>query len=717
MGAEAPEELDRYLQGSSGDIEHDICFAWEEINITSFVSQEHEEEQGQGMRRPVVSDLQGVESGEDKEQHIYMVTTSLPSQIYLLVALEHLPTDIDATFGTYHHEDPIEAVRIWAEDYLRHNRQTNGQAQLLTLRRGPFTEKYPQRPGAVYQPGIGWGVGQLVSVTILHRGDGLLDPHAVHEMSDQELNALLALTRRPHAEPGCMAAVRQLLRRPQDQNDIDTKDAQAIRDEEVAANTMDYVCRPQQSEEGNTRAPKDCSVDSIRRQATGYLQQSQQGTFLANLHADDLQLLVDLCADAAMQAESRPETSNTSHTSKPEPEPIAGPSGLCRQRASEALKPVRAKFSRKRRPLSEIVDDLHQAICSRARGAAPDPADPDRPAPIEATEVCIQAVDNIVGVFDEQEGERSLLEYVKRSDEFERDLCHEPGVSEYLLSPGLNTESDMKEPDAETQTETPPTSIGREQARRQWRQFAQQAQQQFDVSEQQLRMYMDNGPVFLVQNHPGIFGLLQQMYPALMDPWDELNRAGFHFTSCLPDDENFSSRRMRARADHDDLCRKLLAAMVELDTPNSHDEQSSTANPGASSTREPPPKDVKAVSTSAAPSKAETLIELAIGIPLVAGGLAALVLSPEGTALLVTIGEGLGITSEMSLGEGMATALAQLRGTLARAIRQAIQRVLARVSRFGHRVANPLLRQITSRALRSAAERAGEHIPLLAFSG
>ncbi|KAF1739799.1 hypothetical protein CRV24_001735 [Beauveria bassiana] len=192
-------------------------------------------------------------------------------------------------------------------------------------------------------------------------------------------------------------------------------------------------------------------------------------------------------------------------------------------------------------------------------------------------------------------------------------------------------------------------------------------------------------------------------------------RLGLCFSSCLSD-KPASGRRLKAREDQD-VCDKVLAAIGQSAPSDSQPDKTPSTTPGSQ-----PGQDVSQDSKgNYGPSGADTKLWLAIGIPasaFAAGGLSVFAASAEGTALLASAAAELGISTKIgSASEAVTSVLGRTTSSLTQVTRQAVQRVVGRVSRLGHRVANPLLRQITSRALRSATERASEHIPLLSFSG
>ncbi|KAK9435847.1 deuterolysin metalloprotease [Metarhizium brunneum] len=370
--------------------------------------------------------------------------------------------------------------------------------------------------------------------------------------------------------------------------------------------------------------------------------------------------------------------------SPPTSEPVAGPSGLCQQHVSKELEPTRAKSKGKKLLLSEVVRDVQQALCT-ARPA-------DQPPANKATDAtrCNEGVSELLQVFDEV-GENELSEYLT-SEDIVKDMCFEPSVHNNM--PGFASDQDSLN---ETQ---PPTEPAPELDQNSWPRFVEQVQQQFNIAEQQLRTYLDAGIQSLQQNYPQVYQLLERTFPLAINVLREMATAQIRFTSCLPDKPP-SSRRLKARADQD-VCKKVLAAIGQpapAGSPPNKTPPSTT-----------PPSDQK-------DSEATTTLALAVGIPVTAVT-AAFFASGDGAALIASVAASLGISTEVgSVAEAVTSALSRVTSSLTQVTRQAVQRIIGRVSRLGHRVANPLLRQITSRALRSATARASERIPLLSFSG
>lgn len=151
-----------------------------------------------------------------------------------------------------------------------------------------------------------------------------------------------------------------------------------------------------------------------------------------------------------------------------------------------------------------------------------------------------------------------------------------------------------------------------------------------------------------------------------------------------------------------DVCKKVLAAIGQPAPAGSPPDKTPPSTT--------PPSEQK-------DSEASTNLAVAIGVPVTAVTVAFFT-TGDGAALIASVATSLGISTEVgSVAEAVTSALGRATSSLTQVTRQAVQRVIQRVSRLGHRVANPLLRQITSRALRSATARASERIPLLSFSG
>ncbi|KFG84689.1 deuterolysin metalloprotease [Metarhizium anisopliae] len=370
--------------------------------------------------------------------------------------------------------------------------------------------------------------------------------------------------------------------------------------------------------------------------------------------------------------------------SPPTSEPVAGPSGLCQQHVSKALEPTRAKSKGKILLLSEVVPDVQQALCT-ARPA-------DQPPANTATDAarCNEGVSELLQVFDEVP-ENELSEYLT-SEDIVKDMCFEPSVHNNM--PGFAADQDGLN---ETQ---PPTEPAPELDQSSWPRFVEQVQQQFNIAEQQLRTYLDAGIQSLQQNYPQVYRLLERTFPLAINVLREMATAQIRFTSCLPDKPP-SSRRLKARADQD-VCKKVLAAIGQPAPAGSPPDKTPPSTT--------PPSEQK-------DSEDSTTLAVAIGVPVTAVTVAFFT-TGDGAALIASVATSLGISTEVgSVAEAVTAALSRVTSSLTQVTRQAVQRIIGRVSRLGHRVANPLLRQITSRALRSATARASERIPLLSFSG
>ncbi|KHO00505.1 deuterolysin metalloprotease [Metarhizium album ARSEF 1941] len=370
--------------------------------------------------------------------------------------------------------------------------------------------------------------------------------------------------------------------------------------------------------------------------------------------------------------------------SPPTSEPVAGPSGLCQQHVSKALEPTRAKSKGKKLLLSEVDPDVQQALCT-ARPA-------DQPPANTATDAtrCNEGVSELLQVFDEVP-ENELSEYLT-SEDIVKDMCFEPSVHNNM--PGFASDQDSLN---ETQ---PPTEPAPELDQSSWPRFVEQVQQQFNIAEQQLRTYLDAGIQSLQDNYPQVYRLLERTFPLAINVLREMATAQIRFTSCLPNKPP-SSRRLKARADQD-VCKKVLAAIGQPAPAGSPPDKTPPSTT--------PPSEQK-------DSEASTNLAVAIGVPVTAVTVAFFT-TGDGAALIASVATSLGISTEVgSVAEAVTAALSRVTSSLTQVTRQAVQRIIGRVSRLGHRVANPLLRQITSRALRSATARASERIPLLSFSG
>ncbi|PHH68698.1 hypothetical protein CDD83_6003 [Cordyceps sp. RAO-2017] len=90
---------------------------------------------------------------------------------------------------------------------------------------------------------------------------------------------------------------------------------------------------------------------------------------------------------------------------RPEPEPVAGPSGLCRQRVHEALKPVRGHELLKpvpdeargqKRSVAEVVSAVKQAVCGRASTPHQSPTSPKQ---ADGAESCEESIEDVFNAF------------------------------------------------------------------------------------------------------------------------------------------------------------------------------------------------------------------------------------------------------------------------------------------------------------------------------
>ncbi|KAM3500771.1 hypothetical protein MY11210_009465 [Beauveria gryllotalpidicola] len=401
------------------------------------------------------------------------------------------------------------------------------------------------------------------------------------------------------------------------------------------------------------------------------------------------------------------------------PNSVAGPSGLCRSQAAKALEPVRAKSQGQKRPTQEVVSDVKGAVCT---------APPSSKKAKGTKEQCETSVQELLSVFSDVGG-GDIGNYLSNPDEIAKDLCFEPGTFEYLSS--FPWDSDQA---ASGQDQALPSAGSTpQQGQSSWPQFVQQVQQRFRVAEQQLREYIDAGIQSLQRDHRDVYDLFVQSFPGILQLLEDMARLGLRFSSCLPD-KPASRRRLKARADQD-VCEKVLAAIGQSAPSGSQSDKTPSTTPGSPSGQEdsqdsttpgspPGQEDSQDSKGKEGSSEADTNLQrdywLAIGIPASAFtvGLGAFAVSTDGTALLASAAVSLGISTEVgSSAEAVTSVLGRTTSSLTQVTRQAVQKVVGRVSRLGHRVANPLLRQITSRALRSATERASEHIPLLSFSG
>ncbi|KID84954.1 hypothetical protein MGU_07921 [Metarhizium guizhouense ARSEF 977] len=103
----------------------------------------------------------------------------------------------------------------------------------------------------------------------------------------------------------------------------------------------------------------------------------------------------------------------------------------------------------------------------------------------------------------------------------------------------------------------------------------------------------------------------------------------------------------------------------------------------------------------------------AFGIPLAGAGLGAFIASAAGEALFASAAASLGIGAGVGTAQVVEGAVYKFVSSVPETLGPALRTALTRVSRLGHRVSNPLLRRITSSALRTATRQAAESIPLL----
>ncbi|KGQ04009.1 hypothetical protein BBAD15_g10784 [Beauveria bassiana D1-5] len=358
------------------------------------------------------------------------------------------------------------------------------------------------------------------------------------------------------------------------------------------------------------------------------------------------------------------------------PDSVAGPSGLCRSQAAKALEPVRAKSRGQKRPTQEVVSDVKGAVCA---------ASPPSNKAKGAKEQCENSVQELLSVFNDVGGV-DIGNYLSNPDEIDKDLCFEPGTFEYLSSFPWDQALPTGMHENPLDSSKFPVMI--------WGSLSSYIQGRLVLASSVAARSTPQQGQNSWLHFPGILQLLEDMA-----------RLGLCFSSCLSD-KPASGRRLKARQDQGQSAPS-----------DSQPDKTPSTTPGSQ-----PGQDVSQDSKgNYGPSGADTKLWLAIGIPasvFAAGGLSVFAVSAEGTALLASAAAELGISTKVgSASEVVTSVLGRTTSLLTQVTRQAVQRVVGRVSRLGHRVANPLLRQITSRALRSATERASEHIPLLSFSG
>ncbi|KAH0598279.1 hypothetical protein MHUMG1_03576 [Metarhizium humberi] len=156
----------------------------------------------------------------------------------------------------------------------------------------------------------------------------------------------------------------------------------------------------------------------------------------------------------------------------------------------------------------------------------------------------------------------------------------------------------------------------------------------------------------------------------------------------------------------DELCAKVLAAIGESAKAPGSKQKENDKTPSTSPSAPP-----SAPQDDTSPSILKAIA--AIGIPLAGVGLGAFAASAAGESLLASSAASLGIGAAVGTAEGVEAAVSTVAYSMPRTIPQALTRALTRVSRLGHRVSNPLLRRITTEAVRAATRRSSESIPLL----
>ncbi|TWU71824.1 hypothetical protein ED733_001755 [Metarhizium rileyi] len=651
--------------------------------------------------------------------------------------------------------DAMQAVRAWAElgapstsssalDYRR--------AHILAFRQVSGSRFGPR--GSVYQPGVGWPADQLLWVALLSQGDSHLTADAVRVMSDQELRSILAKLEwqrptsqrmeeegeqgrqrsREHTEK-CRSVVGQTVQQLlQGTTAADTSEEAHIRetleerfcgwrDEAGGENMSDAVCDEMSAGRLLEYTASGVAIAEVADRIRAKIPQLQSETarrlaeLCAELHMIDGGIDVDGTEyrwEPQPQPQPQPQTHGQTHDQQGG-EPIAGPSGLCRQRVSQALEPVRANLNinsqAQKRPasVSSITRDVQQAICGR-EGSEPlpgDGADMDQPPPKKTSMTaqarrCSQDVAQILGIVGRQ-GQTLLILYLDSPDEIVNDLCFNENVSRVVVSLAYEEEA----PSVATVT------AGFQPL---WSRFALQVWHLFHFNEQELARNIDAGLPALSQTHDGIHQLLLRDFPSLVPILQEMASQGISVAECVTasTDQRLNARALPSSPGQvDDLCRMLLGARVNLEYSSqakAEESTSSTTEAVSPANQLVPDKPKHDVNSGSLETK---LIEAALGIAITGGGLAIFASSAEGGAVLSSLAASL----ELPAGLGSVEAVTTVLSHVVRAFTQAVARILVRVSRLLHRVANPLIRDITSRGIRRTIEQAGERIPLLSFSG
>ncbi|KAF5139368.1 hypothetical protein E5D57_003163 [Metarhizium anisopliae] len=621
------------------------------------------------------------------------------------------------------YQEMRQALRAWADpassqDHLR--RLGGGlQPYLYTIRPGPSTVNGPQ-DGSFYQP-IGWPLDQIQSYSRLPDiGGRPPDQQAIHDMSDEALDEYIgrlewgSMSLDDECARAARAATRRLRRRLRRKNNpanqeriIDINEIMNVVEEANLCGSTDNP-NPGPPPTGDQAAhPGPSTRGDCERISAEIVKGLTPDPDPAHWEVVAWQL-VNVCDPSQSE------------------EPVAGPSGLqqrCQEAVAKKLKPVIEKSKAQKRPVPEVIAQAQQAICSPSASDQAPESSSDEPPPKkskDATERCNRDVSNVLGVSNDVGAakEQAIFDYLFSSDDAPpRDLCLSAGVYEFFSAFPWDILDDQGQDEAALEAEPEQQQPGQEPQQdqdqdeqlgvQQWPDFLNQVWQHFHVDERSLVAYLDqnDGLSSLQQEHAPVYSLLQQTFPSLLSVLRQIAEAGLTFGSCLPGPP--SSPKARAtQGQKDELCAKVLAAIGEsAKAPGSQQKE----NDKTPSTSPGTPPGASQDSTSSDVLKAI----VAIGIPLAGAGLGAFAASAAGEGLLASSAASLGIDTAVGTAEGVEAAVLTVSYALPRTIPQVLTRALARVTRLGHRVANPLLRRITSDAVRAATRRAAESIPLL----
>ncbi|KID60935.1 uncharacterized protein G6M90_00g031100 [Metarhizium brunneum] len=616
------------------------------------------------------------------------------------------------------YQEVRQALRAWADPTSSYDQLLNiavgGWPYLYRIRPGPSTVNGPQ-DGSFYQT-TGWPTDQIEWYSPLPDISGSPpSQQAIHDMSDEALDQYIGRLKwavvKSHIDH-CMrvaaAATRPVLR------NNDPNEQRRRIDEIVNAALEGCLCCS--THNPNPGPPPTGDQAAHPGPSTRGDCERKSAEIVKGLTPDP---------DPARWEEVAWQLVNVCDPSQSE-EPVAGPSGLqqrCREAVDKKLKPVIEKSEAQRRPVPEVIAQAQQAICSPSASDQAPESSSDEPPPKkskDATERCNRDVSNVLAVFNDvgPGQEQGIIDYLVGSDHAPpRDLCFSAGVYEYFSGFPWDMLDDQGQDEAALPAEPEQQQPGQEPQQeqdqdeqlgvQQWPDFLNLVLQRFHVDERRLVVYLDqnDGLSSLQQEHAPIYSLLQQTFPSLLGVLRQIAEAGLTFGSCLPGPP--SSPKARAtQGKKDELCAKVLAAIGEsAKAPGSKQKENDKAPSTSPSTPPSAPQD------NTSPSALKTIA--AIGVPLAGAGLGAFAASAAGEGLLASTAASLGIGAAVGTAEGVEGAVSTVVYSMPQRVGQILTRALTRVSRLGHRLSNPLLRRITSDAVRAATRRAAERIPLL----